>query len=455
MSNYDFTLDMNTDNSNSLILRHIKPNSVVLEMGSAYGRMTKYLKETLNCEVYIVEKNEEAGTVASQYAVEACLGKAGDLEKPWWTGHLIGKKFDYIIFADVLEHLHNPDMALAEAKALLNDNGSILISIPNISHNAVLIDLLQDKFTYRDTGILDTTHVKFFTHNSLKSFVASIGLTIVKEMNAINAVINTEFENSYAQLPKDISDFLKARKYGEVYQFIWELKPTNIDLSIVTPVFNKWNFTKSYLTDLAKLDPSKVEIIIVNNASTDETAENLADYATRMPNLKIINNEVNLGFGKACNMGYEASTGKCVMFLNNDIRVKDQLSTWTSNLTTQCNDNNIVGPTGGKVDPNNNFQFLYETNDPNKEINYLGGWCIVAYKTVWDKLIEDNAKGPFSEQYFCYFEDTHLSFLAKKLGIDLQLAEIPVVHFGKVSSKQLNTYTLYKESRDVFNKNWK
>ncbi len=456
MSHYDFTLDMETGNSNSLILRNIKSNSRVLEVGAAFGRMTKYLHEQLKCEVYIVEKDKEAGKVAAQYAVDSYIGEEqGDVEKPWWSAGLQNVKFDYIIFADVLEHLHTPAKVLQEAKLLLNDIGSILISIPNIGYNAVLIDLLQNKFEYRDAGILDKTHIKFFTHDSLKSFVASAGLTVVKEMNALNAVSNSEFNNSYYQLPKAIGDYLIERPYGEVYQFIWELKRSDIELSICIPVYGKWHFTKSCLNDLRKLDASKIEIIVVDNASPDETAANLSDYEARMSNLKVIRNNVNTGFGFACNQAYNLARGKYVMFLNNDIRVKDKYENWTDILVQQCDNNSLVSPTGGKVDPQNDFKFMYETNDPTKEINYLSGWCIAAQKTVWNKLVEENGLGPFSKNYFCYFEDTHLGFLASKLNIHLKMVDIPVVHFGKITSKQLNTFELYNQSRSIFSKIWK
>jgi cyclopropane fatty-acyl-phospholipid synthase-like methyltransferase len=66
MSKYNFDLDMESNNSNSVILRNIKSNSSVLEIGCAHGRMTKYLKEQLNCEITIVEIDEEAGTEASK-----------------------------------------------------------------------------------------------------------------------------------------------------------------------------------------------------------------------------------------------------------------------------------------------------------------------------------------------------------------------------------------------------
>ena len=458
MPNYDFSLDMTTDNSNSLILRNIAPNSKVLEIGAAHGRMTKYLKEELNCQVSIVEYDRKAGDTAKQYAEKSWIGaEIGDVEKECWLKETEGQKFDYIVFADVLEHLHDPLQVLRRATERLSDNGSILISIPNIGHNSVLIDLLQGKFEYRESGILDRTHLKFFTHESLRNMIAAAGLSICKEMNAVNVVNNTEFGNSYDQVPPEVSKYLQSRKYGEVYQFIWELKKVNIEISIVTPVYNKWNFTKGYLEDLLKLDRAKVEIIVVDNASTDETSKSIKEYEKRTTNIKVIRNDSNIGFGKACNVGYNASSGKYVVFLNNDIRVKDKFATWVSELVTKCNDNNLVSPTGGKVDPNNDFQFMYETNDPKKDINYLSGWCIAAKREVWNQFIEQDSiyKGPFSEQYFCYFEDTHLSFAASEKGIEFCMTEIPVVHFGKVSSKQLNTYSLYKESRETFIKNWK
>jgi GT2 family glycosyltransferase/2-polyprenyl-3-methyl-5-hydroxy-6-metoxy-1,4-benzoquinol methylase len=458
MSKYDFTLDMNSDNSNSLILRNVKPNSFVLEMGPAHGRMTRYLKEELNCKICIVEKDECAGEQAKNYAEVAWVGDScGDLEKPLWYEESTNFKFDYIIFADVLEHLHDPEKILKMARDRLTEDGSILISIPNVGHNSVIIDLLQGKFEYRDVGILDKTHLKFFTHTSLRNMVSGIGLTVHKEINASNVVANTEFANSYDQLPAEISKYLQNRKHGEVYQFVWELKKANVCVSIVTPVYNKWNFTKSYLEDLLKLDRAKVEIIVVDNASTDETSKAIVEYEKRAPNLKVIRNESNIGFGKACNVGYHVSTGEYVVFLNNDIRVKDNFDTWVLDLVANCNDNNLVSPTGGKVDPNNDFQFVYETQDPTKEINYLSGWCVAAKKTVWDKMIEENSvyKGPFSEQYFCYFEDTHLSFAAREMGLELHMKDVPVVHFGKVSSKQLNTHILYTDSRKMFVKRWK
>ena len=101
-------------------------------------------------------------------------------------------------------------------------------------------------------------------------------------------------------------------------------------LSIVIPVFNNWNFTKSALRDLSKL-PDDHEIIVVDNGSSDDTCK--LDNPVDLELHKIfvyIRNEENLGFAKACNIGFAKSSGEHVCFLNNDIRVKDKYELCTT-----------------------------------------------------------------------------------------------------------------------------
>lgn len=222
---YDFELDMIGENSNSLILREVKPDSKVLEFGCAHGRMTKYLKEQLNCSVYIVEKDAVSGKQASNYADISLTGESGDIENYRWFNLFKSYQveFDYIIFADVLEHLYDPWKVLAATISFLKPEGRVLISVPNIAHNSVLIDLLNDKFDYRKVGLLDNTHIRFFTQKSLQEMVSQAGFKIDKVLDAKNVVENTEFNNSYKDLPDEVSSFLKQRTNGEIYQYIWSL----------------------------------------------------------------------------------------------------------------------------------------------------------------------------------------------------------------------------------------
>lgn len=224
-------------------------------------------------------------------------------------------------------------------------------------------------------------------------------------------------------------------------------------LSIVIPVFNKWNFTKSCINDLSKLSNDH-EIIIVDNGSTDETESMLKD--TKEVEYHRVSN--NLGFAKACNIGYGKSISPNVLFLNNDIRVKYDHSNWTKSLIDNC-DKGLVGPTMGQLDSNLNF--VKESNSVLTGKSYMSGWCLASSKNIWKKL--EMPRGGyllstpqiFSEEFgIAYFEDTDLSFRARKQNINMIVVDVPVVHFGKQTSQQLNTYQLYKNARQIFIKKW-
>ncbi len=215
---YDFELDMDSDNSLSMILRGIKENSCVLEFGPAMGRMTRYLKEKLSCRVVIVEIDEEGYHSAMEYAIDGFCGNAESLE---WKEQFNSYQFDYVIFADVLEHLRNPQAVLAAAVTLLSDHGQIVMSVPNIAHNSIMIDLYNGKFNYRDVGLLDNTHIHFFTYDSLKEMIDISGLETIYETATFIECENTEFGNSLFNLPPEIRCAMKQRDYAYAYQFIF------------------------------------------------------------------------------------------------------------------------------------------------------------------------------------------------------------------------------------------
>lgn len=224
MGKYNQIIDIEAHSSVSHILKGIRPYSNVLEFGSSSGYMTKYMKEILGCQVDIVEINRDDGLEALQYANQALIGLVeGDIEKYMWVDW-VDYTFDHIIFSDVLEHLNDPWRVLKTAASLLEEGGSIFISVPNISHNSVIIDLINNKFDYRDLGLLDNTHLRFFTRSSLVKMVEDAGLYVEKEMNTYCAVEHTEFKNTLEDVPESVAEILKNREDGILYQFVWELK---------------------------------------------------------------------------------------------------------------------------------------------------------------------------------------------------------------------------------------
>lgn len=220
-------------------------------------------------------------------------------------------------------------------------------------------------------------------------------------------------------------------------------------LSIIIPVWNNWNYTKSVLSWFKKRDI--FEVIVVNNGSTDDTKKNLIETEKNMNNLISIHNDENLGFGAAVNLGINKSSSSHCMILNNDIMIGTNSDQWALSLISSKNE--LVGPTGGFLDDDLNFK--YETNSPKDRINYMSGWCLCASREVWDSLVLPGRTGPFDNKaYFCYFEDTDLSFRAKKQGIDFKMVSIPVHHIGKQTSRKLNTNSLFMDSKKKFIERW-
>ncbi len=215
---YATEIDFSFNNTMTIFIDNIKENSVVLEFGPASGRLTRYLKNEKNCKVYIVEIDEEAGLIAAKDAEDYVIGDIQDYE---WTKKFSGIKFDYILFADVLEHLTQAEKVVKAAAKMLKDGGKMCISVPNIAHNSVIINLLKNRFEYTSTGIMDNTHVHFYTKESLDEFVDKCGLYIDKRYATYTQVGKNEFKNSYDDVASMIGEMLKTRKYGEVYQYVY------------------------------------------------------------------------------------------------------------------------------------------------------------------------------------------------------------------------------------------
>lgn len=221
MGKYDFDLDLTYQNSLLLILEQVKPETSILEFGPANGRLTRYLKKELNCRVYLIELDLEAGKNALEFGEDLVTG---DIEAYEWLERYKDIKFDYLIFADILEHLRSPAEVLIKAKLLLKENGSVLLSVPNFAHNAVLINLLNNEFEYNSTGLLDNTHIHMFTKNSLEKMLKCSGMYPIKRMATYMDTEFTEVAASLKGVQGIEAEYWKNRPYGEVYQYVYEVK---------------------------------------------------------------------------------------------------------------------------------------------------------------------------------------------------------------------------------------
>ena len=167
---------------------------------------------------------------AAQYAEVSYIGdEEGDIEKYYWLSD--DEKYDFIIFADVLEHLIHSDEVLKRCRRVIKENGKRLASIPNAAHNSVIIELFNDEFSYNPTGILDNTHVHFFTRSSFEKMAAASGWAVIGEKAKEIRVGETEIQNTYKQVPREVYKELLHRPHGNVYQYMFTLVPSERYLS--------------------------------------------------------------------------------------------------------------------------------------------------------------------------------------------------------------------------------
>lgn len=142
----------------------------VLEIGCSKGDTLLDIKEEYpNSEVYGVELDDNAAKLASNFC-EAITGNIENEDLPYEE-----ESFDYIIMADVLEHLHDPAKSLEYVKRFLKPDGKFLASIPNVQHISVIKDLLKGYFTYTPVGLLDHTHIHLFTWYEISRMFDSCG----------------------------------------------------------------------------------------------------------------------------------------------------------------------------------------------------------------------------------------------------------------------------------------
>jgi len=149
----------------------------VLDLGCFCGGSGRWLKQRFpGCEVIGIEMLDKAAAMAAQIYDQVIVGtfEQVDFEK---TGLKPGS-FDAIIAADVLEHIYNPWQALQRLKHLLAPNGAIYVSLPNVRNLNVLSALASGQWRYEGAGILDITHIRFFTLSQASEMLTQTGWLI-------------------------------------------------------------------------------------------------------------------------------------------------------------------------------------------------------------------------------------------------------------------------------------
>lgn len=166
----------------------------ILDIGCGAGMMGLALKKKLGStiEVYGIEINPKAGDKAKANIDKVFIGDAENIALPFKNKYL-----DCIICADVLEHLIDPWGFILKQTAYLKDGGLVIASIPNISHYRIIKMLKKGEWNYENAGILDRTHLRFFTLKSIASMFKDAHLEIVKIERKIGASNSKKLLNRF------------------------------------------------------------------------------------------------------------------------------------------------------------------------------------------------------------------------------------------------------------------
>lgn len=165
-------VSFNAFEKNGIVANLVRAGSRVLDVGCGTGGTLKSLRDSRQCEVVGLEPNHSRAAAVAETGV-TIHQMTLDQADPARLG-----TFDYVMFLDVLEHMANPHAVLVDAVRLLKPGGVVIVSVPNVAHWSVRLDLLFGNFDYSTAEIMDATHLRWFTRRTVTNMMQSAGYRV-------------------------------------------------------------------------------------------------------------------------------------------------------------------------------------------------------------------------------------------------------------------------------------
>ncbi len=353
--------------------------------------------------------------------------------------------FDCIVCGDVLEHLHDPAKVLKWLRSLLTDEGVLVLSVPNARYITVAAGLCEGGFCREPAGLLDKTHLQHFTRRELEVLLDGCGYAVLKEQ-AVKGPGYDEWvdggRKSEITAGRVKITGLADQEAEEFFIYQWlvvarrkVVKDFGLT-SIVIPVCNGLPDTAACLASILKHTPEAIEIIVVDNASTDGTGQWIREKCP-FP-VTLIRNSENRGFPAACNQGAAAARGKQILFLNNDTLVTPG---WLRRMLECLHSDAAVAACGPRTNRAAGAQQMTQHYTSMLELDgwawgwsmrrwreylpahQLIGFCLLVKRDWWERM-----EG-FDEGYgLGNFEDTDLCWRIEQAGGKLLIANDCYIH---------------------------
>lgn len=206
----------------TMIAEMVRDESRVADVGCGVGNLAAFLTRAKRCLVTAVEVSPIMAEIAEQHCQAVIIGSVEDTQIQQRLRDL--GPYDYIIFADVLEHLVDPCRVLVAVHSAMAPGARVLVSLPNVAHYSVRLGLAVGRFDYTDGYLLDRNHLRFFTRSSAKDMFARCGYEVEQEMVHWVPHIASQLPNSPVnrRLFGRLATKLAAGLLG--YQFVYSLR---------------------------------------------------------------------------------------------------------------------------------------------------------------------------------------------------------------------------------------
>lgn len=222
---YEYAVDLQADTAPARVIRMVGDGKRVLEIGAGPGSITKHLRHANDCRITALELDAEAIKKLTPFCERVYQANLNDAD---WPERLASEgKFEVVVAADVLEHVYDPLTVLKQMSTFLSDEGGIIISLPHAGHSAIHACLFDEDFEYRDWGLLDRTHIRFFGIKNIQALFEKAGLKIVHAEYVVRIPEITEFADRWSRLDPELRRVLSKNPFGQVYQVVVKAVPVS------------------------------------------------------------------------------------------------------------------------------------------------------------------------------------------------------------------------------------
>ncbi len=256
---YQNPIDLNNANDpRKIIFDWISPCTQVLDIGCACGDLGIILKKYKNCLVDGCDINQESLSIARQNKCYKKLFQCDFNDCSFSEQKVLSKKYDYIILSDVIEHLIDVNSVLDYLSYFLKEDWKFLFSIPNIAHASIKASLITDRFDYTQTGILDASHLHFYTSHNIAQLFAKNNL-LIKNVAYTNtdSIIGFQSFDMFALLPRKIKRYIFNDLESYICQYVIKSEKTSLKDSFI--------FVKNKKDSIEELFKKNQENLQINN----------------------------------------------------------------------------------------------------------------------------------------------------------------------------------------------